>query len=738
MEWIHQFGSAGPAEDFANAVDADGNVYVAGYTYGTLPGQTSAGGYDAFVRKYDADGNHVWTHQFGTSSFDYALGVSVDAIGVYVAGGTYGTLLGQTSAGGCDAFVRTYDADGNHVWTRQFGTSSIDLADGVSVDATGVYVAGRTYGILPGQTSAGSSDAFVRKYDADGNQVWTDQFGTLSGDYAFGVSVDATGVYVAGSTLGTLPGQTSAGGYDAFVRKYDADGNQVWTNQFGTSSSDLPDGVSVDATGVCVAGYTLGALPGQTSAGGYDAFVRTYDADGNEVWTDQFGTSSTDVVLGVYVDATGVYVAGYTLGALPGQTSAGGYDAFVRTYDADGNQVWTRQFGTSSSDYALGVSVDATGMYVAGTTYGTFEGQTSAGYGDAFVVKFTLPNTPPMADAGGPYQVDEGGSIALDGSVVDPDEGDTHTFAWDLDYDGVTFDVDTIGAYPIFDAANLDGPDSHTVALRVTDSHNASHIDTAEVTIHNVAPSVDSIGVPSTPVHIDEQASYSVDVAFTDPAGANDEPYTCDFDLNNDGVEDETVSGVTGTSCSATLNYATSGVYTVKVTVTDKDGGSGSETATEYVVVYDPEGGFVTGDGWFDSSEGAYAPAPDLTGKASFSFVSKYKKNANIPTGQTQFKFKAADLNFRSDTYQWLVVAGHQVKYKGTGTINGAGHYGFMISAIDEALTTSTDVDRFRIKIWDMDDGDVVVYDNQMDADDDADPTTAIGGGDIVIHKGKE
>ncbi|MCH8979561.1 MAG: SBBP repeat-containing protein, partial [Armatimonadetes bacterium] len=79
------------------------------------------------------------------------------------AGGTSGTLPGQTSAGNFDAFVRKYDADGNEVWTRQFGGSGSDRASGISVDASGVYVAGSTTGTLPGQTSAGSADAFVVK-----------------------------------------------------------------------------------------------------------------------------------------------------------------------------------------------------------------------------------------------------------------------------------------------------------------------------------------------------------------------------------------------------------------------------------------------------------------------------------------------------------------------------------------------------------------------------------------------
>ena len=80
------------------------------------------------------------------------------------------------------------------------------------------------------------------------------------------------------------------------------------------------------------------------------------------------------------------------------------------------------------------------------------------------------------------------------------------------------------------------------------------------------------------------------------------------------------------------------------------------------------------------------------------------------------------------------MVTNHKAMYKGVGTINGAGNYGFMIFAIDENLIPSTDDDLFRIKIWDIN-SNLVVYDNQVGADDAADPTTSLGGGSIVIHK---
>src|SRR2546425_6245336 len=167
-----------------------------------------------------------------------AVGIAVDASGVYVAGSINGTLPGQTSAGSCDAFLRKHDTSGNVLWTDQFGSSAADWANWIAVDASGAYVAGVTFGgTLPGQTSAGSDDGFVRKYDASGNVVWTRQFGTSADDQAYAIAVDASGAYVAGYAAGALPEQTSTGGFDAFVRKYDVNGNEVWTRQFGTQAN---------------------------------------------------------------------------------------------------------------------------------------------------------------------------------------------------------------------------------------------------------------------------------------------------------------------------------------------------------------------------------------------------------------------------------------------------------------------------------------------------------------------
>jgi len=383
--WTRQFGTGGDDVVWAVAVDAAGNVFAAGSTSGDLQGNGSAGFRDAFLRKVDAQGNEVWTRQFGTGGNDDAFAVAVDAAGnAVVAGATRGALEG-TNKGGQDAFVRRYDANGNEGWTRQFGTDNLDEALGVALDGAGnVVVVGTTRGNLAG-TSEGLDDAFARMYDANGTEVWTRRFGTARYDNAWGVAFDGSGfAYVVGGTGGDLAGD-NAGSLDAFVRKIDPSGNERWTRQFGTDGADYLNGVAVDGAGfVFVAGTTTGRLAG-ANQGDFDAFVRKLDANGNESWTRQFGSAGPEDAVAVATDAAGnVLVAGYTFGSLEGNTS-GGYDAFVRKLDGGGGEVWTRQIGTGGDDYAYGVAVGAGGrVVVGGRTGGDLAGNLGGG-SDGFV-----------------------------------------------------------------------------------------------------------------------------------------------------------------------------------------------------------------------------------------------------------------------------------------------------------------------------------------------------------------
>jgi hypothetical protein len=132
------------------------------------------------------------------------------------------------------------------------------------------------FSIISADSALGQTASFVRR------------FGPA---YPMGIAVSSGSVYVSGITDGTLPGKTGAGGTDAFVSKYNVSGNEPWTRQFGTAAAEFFCDVAADTTGVYAVGYTLGALPGQGNLGGSDAFIRKYDVSGSELWTRQFGRS---------------------------------------------------------------------------------------------------------------------------------------------------------------------------------------------------------------------------------------------------------------------------------------------------------------------------------------------------------------------------------------------------------------------------------------------------------------
>ena len=201
--------------DYANGVatDSSGNVYVTGGTKGGLDGNTSSGDTDLFVIKYNSSGTKQWTKQLGSTVRDSANGIAIDSSGnVYVTGVTFGGLDWNTSAGTNDLFVVKYNSSGTKQWTKQLGSASSDFANGVATDSSGnVYVAGATYGGLDGNTNAGNSDLFVVKYNSSGTKQWTKQLGTAEYDEARGVATDLSGnVYVVGGTKGKLAGASNS------------------------------------------------------------------------------------------------------------------------------------------------------------------------------------------------------------------------------------------------------------------------------------------------------------------------------------------------------------------------------------------------------------------------------------------------------------------------------------------------------------------------------------------------
>jgi len=188
----------------------------------------------------------------------------------------------------------------------------------------------------------------------------------------------------------------SCGSSDDGSTSTDNTTTSLWTKQLGTSSSDGGSGVTTDSSGnVYVTGYTLGGLDGNTNSGCYDMFLVKYNSSGTKQWTKQLGTSSKDDGTSVTTDSSGnIYMTGFTTGGLDGNTNSGGTDIFLVKYNSTGTKQWTKQLGTSISEWGQDVTSDSSGnIYVTGSTEGGLDGNINSGSYDIFLVKYNSSGT---------------------------------------------------------------------------------------------------------------------------------------------------------------------------------------------------------------------------------------------------------------------------------------------------------------------------------------------------------
>jgi hypothetical protein len=243
--WGKRFGPGSIDEGRAVAVDNNGNVFLAGGSGGTidLGGdiQGTAGQGLAYVAKYDLAGTYIWSEVFGNEWGGTFYCMAVDANGdVALAGQFEGNVDFGSGSQNYGAYpyhntpvVKLSGLDGHCVWTKRIlatvnSTTGNSSGAGVAMDRSGnVIVMGyfqNSCDFSGGSlTSNGGYDGFVAKYSASGSYIWAERLGGSGSDWGNGVAVDGNGsVVVTGTTMGgnfggvTLP---SAGGYDVFLKK---------------------------------------------------------------------------------------------------------------------------------------------------------------------------------------------------------------------------------------------------------------------------------------------------------------------------------------------------------------------------------------------------------------------------------------------------------------------------------------------------------------------------------------
>ncbi len=379
---LDDLGTADPTETFyhqidttnqsdlasAIAVDSTGSVYVVGRTAGDLGSQAvDPENNDAFLNKYDAAGNLVFTRRLGATEDGGAFSVVVDGSdNVIVTGQVRGNLTSTAYGGNLDTFVTKYDSTGEEQWTRQAGPFLDDLGLTLAVNASDeIFVAGLARSeIAVGEGYAGGDDAYVTKLDANGNLIYNRQFGDAGDERHNGIAIDGAGnVFLSGTDDGV-----------AFVRRYgDGDATALdWEFTASLGDGDV-GGLTVDSDGdVYLAGYTsnssfFSGAEVTAHQGGTDGFVaKLANADGALSFGTFLGTAADDRGYGVAVDPATeeVYVSGETAGTLAGETSSGLTDGFVIKLDSTFNETWRHQFGGGYDQRASDIAFDANGTNI--------------------------------------------------------------------------------------------------------------------------------------------------------------------------------------------------------------------------------------------------------------------------------------------------------------------------------------------------------------------------------------
>ncbi len=395
-QWTRQRGTAEHDSGYSLAVDSSDNIYVMGTTNGRLGSNTYPAG-DLFLTKYSTEGTQRWTRQWGIDGGNALSSVVVDSNdNIYMIGVPTGRdITDNTNEENPGDLLRKYNADGIKQWDVVTGKGG----DALAVDSNdNIYLTGVVLNASDNCYLPPCYDIFLTKYSADGTQQWNEQWGTPYDDEGYKVAIGGYSVAVDSNdaiyVTGYVHGFTNALSRDLFLTKYTADGIQQWTKQWGTSSSEKSFSVAVDSNdNIYVTGYTHGDFDGNTNAGFSDIFLTKYNSDGTQQWTEQWGSSSYDEGYSVTVDSNdNIYVTGYTFGSLDGTSASEMDNIFLTKYGADGTQQWNKQWGASEFDQGTSVAVDSNdNIYVTGKTEGDLDGNTNAGgYGDIFLTKWSF------------------------------------------------------------------------------------------------------------------------------------------------------------------------------------------------------------------------------------------------------------------------------------------------------------------------------------------------------------
>ena len=445
VHWAHSASGLGDQQANGVAVDAFGQVHVAGHFVGTTQFETTtvtnAGQFDFYIARYSRNGDLLWVRTGGGPLQDSILSVAADpsgntlVTGYFNAGARFdGKLLPHTNS--ADVFVAKLNPAGALIWVTTLGSSGDDRGYGLATDelgnsyVTGHFQSGASVGGIV-LTNAGGVDMFLLKLDPDGNPLWARSAGGIGVDVGLAVAVSPkSDVLVSGylgdqATFEQVVVQT-VGNVDLFVAQYDSDGRFKWVRSAGGAEQDYAYSIAGDLEG---AAWITGTIRGEVLLGtnllsgvGQRSVAAKFERDGTLAWARQFPCNESR---GVVCFEDGAYLTGHFLGSISldsnSLTSNGNLDIFVARMERKGAFEWARSLGGTNLDYAYGIASDHHGsLMLAGRFTGSVAFDStplnSKGGGDGFVAKISQAPVFKILPEG--QTVVPGSDVTLSGSAL--------------------------------------------------------------------------------------------------------------------------------------------------------------------------------------------------------------------------------------------------------------------------------------------------------------------------------
>ncbi len=392
-DWTKTISDTEWNESKSIAVASDGSIYILGNSKGDLNGKETNGKQDVYVTKLNSKGKHVWTELIGSNKDDKAQSITIgDKDGkIYITGSTKGDINDQKNKGGEDAFITKLNTNGDHIWTKTIATKKDDEAFSIISDKNGsIYVSGLTEGNLNKTANNGEEDAFITKFNTDGDLLWTTLVGGTGSESSTSIAIaDDGSIYGCGFVDGGLD-MESHSGLDVLAYKLNSDGKEIWTKMLGGSMNDEAQSIDIDNDGsIIITGFTTAEYENISNLGFlHDIFVSKLDSNGKTIWNELIGTEDNDKAYSVEVgEDNSIYIGGFTAGDLEGVAHNGA--ALVTKLNPNGSQNWMKVYGsTMSPDTGSYIFLNNGNIFLTSQEHGDDEfGGTDFDENDAFVAK---------------------------------------------------------------------------------------------------------------------------------------------------------------------------------------------------------------------------------------------------------------------------------------------------------------------------------------------------------------